>query len=97
MVYQEIANLLSNESNQPYKFRTRNCVEISDEVRGTYTPNKQIKFERAMLRSTLCVYSHAYILIKGNITVNKTAGAGAAANNTDKKLIFKNCAHLLAA
>ena len=50
-----------------------------------------------MLRSTLCVYSHAYILIKGNITVNKTAGAGAAANNTDKKLIFKNCAHLLAA
>ena len=45
-----------------------------------------------MLRSSLCDYSDAYILIKGNITVNNTAAAGAAANNTNKKVIFKNCA-----
>ena len=45
-----------------------------------------------MLRSSLCDYSDAYILVKGNITVNNTAGAGAAANNTNKKVIFKNCA-----
>ena len=45
-----------------------------------------------MLRSSLCDYSDAYILVKGNIAVNNTAGAGAAANNTDKKVIFKNCA-----
>ena len=45
-----------------------------------------------MLRSSLCDYSDAYILAKGNIAVNNTAGAGAAANNTDKKVIFKNCA-----
>ena len=45
-----------------------------------------------MLRSSLCDYSDAYILFKGNITVNNTAGAGAAANNTNKKVIFKNCA-----
>ena len=44
-----------------------------------------------MLRSSLCDYSDAYILVKGNITVNNTA-AGAAANNTNKKVIFKNCA-----
>ena len=45
-----------------------------------------------MLRSSLCDYSDAYILAKGNITVNNTAADGAAANNTDKKVIFKNCA-----
>ena len=45
-----------------------------------------------MLRFSLCDYSYAYILVKENITVNNTAGAGAAANNTNKKVIFKNCA-----
>ena len=38
-----------------------------------------------MLRSSLCDYSDAYILAKGNITVNNTAADGAAANNTNKK------------
>ena len=45
-----------------------------------------------MVRSSLCDYSDAYILVKGNITVNNTAADGAAANNTNKKVIFKNCA-----
>ena len=45
-----------------------------------------------MLRSTLCDYSDAYILFKGNIAVNNTAGPGAATNNVDEKAIFKNCA-----
>ena len=45
-----------------------------------------------MLRSSLCDYSDTYILVKGNITVNNTAADGAAANNTNKKVIFKNCA-----
>ena len=30
-------------------------------------------------------YSAAYILVKGNITVNNTAADGAVANNTNKK------------
>ena len=45
-----------------------------------------------MLRSSLCDYSDAYILVKGNISVNNTAAEGAAANNASKKVIFKNCA-----
>ena len=44
-----------------------------------------------MLKSSLCDYSDAYILVKGTITVNSTADQGAA-NNTNKKVIFKNCA-----
>ena len=45
MEYQKIANLLNYELNQPCKFRTRNWVEINDEARGTYSPNKQIRFK----------------------------------------------------
>ena len=92
MEYQKIANLLSDESNKPSKFRTRNWVEINDEARGTYFPNKQIKFKTSMLRPSLCDYGDAYILVKGNITVNNTAVADAGANNTNKKVIYKNCA-----
>ena len=88
MEYQKISNLLNDPSNQPFKFTTRNWVEINDEARGPYSPNKQIKFKTSMLRSSLCDYSDAYILVKGNISVNNTA----AANNTNKKVIFKNCA-----
>ena len=45
-----------------------------------------------MLKSSLCDYSDAYILVKGTISVTNTAAAGAAANNINKKVIFKNCA-----
>ena len=90
MEYQKIANLLNNELNKPSKFRTRNWVDINDDITSEYSPNKQIRFKRAMLKSSLCDYSDAYILVKGNISVNNTAGATAAANNTDKKVIFKN-------
>ena len=92
MDYQKIANLLDNTSNQPSKFRTKNWVEINDDVRGAYSPNKQIRFKTTMLRSSLCDYSDAYILVNGNITVNNTAAAGADANNTNKKVICKSCA-----
>ena len=83
--------MLDRASNKPSKFRTRNWVEIKDNIRGAYSPNKQIRFKTAMLRSSLCDYSDAYILVKGNISVNNNAGAGAAANNVGKKVIFKNC------
>ena len=43
-----------------------------------------------MLKFSLCDYSDAYILVKGNITVNNTDAAPAVANNTGK--IFKSCA-----
>ena len=92
MEYQKIANLLDNASNQPSKFRTKYWVEINDKSRGTYSINRQINFKTSMLRSSLCDYSDAYILAKGNISVNNTAAAGAAANNTNKKVIFKTCA-----
>ena len=90
MEYQKIAYLLDSSSNKPSKFRTRNWVEIYDDIRDAYSPNKQIRFKTTLLRSSLCDYSDADILVKGNISVNNTAAS--AANNTNKTVIFKNCA-----
>ena len=78
MEYQKVVNFLDKEvsvsaSNKPFKFRTRNWVEINDYIRGAYSPNKQIRFKTVMLRSSLCDYSDAYILVKENISVNNTA------------------------
>ena len=84
--------MLDNTSNKPSKFRARNWVKINDDIRGAYSPNEQIRFKTAMLRSSLCDYSDVYILPKGKISVNNTAAAGAAANNFAKIVIFKNCA-----
>ena len=82
---------MDRASNKPSKFRTRNWVEINDGIRGAYSPNKQIRFKTAMVRSSLCDYCDAYIIVKGNISLNNTAAAAAVANNTNKKVIFKNC------
>ena len=43
-----------------------------------------------MLKSSFCDYSDAYVHVKGTITVNNTAAVDADANNTNKKVIFKN-------
>ena len=92
MEYPKIANLIDDTSNQPSKFRTKNWIEINDESRRSYNVNSQIKFKTTMLKSSLCDYSDAYILVKGTISVNNTAAASAAVNNDDKKVIIKNCA-----
>ena len=93
MEYQKIANLIDDTSNQPSKFRTKNWVEISDESRGTYNVNSQIKFKTAMLKPSLCDYSDAYILVKGRITIAGARDDAAArqADERDKGVAFKNC------
>ena len=67
-------NLIDDTSNQPSKFRTKYWFKINDELRGTYNVNSQIKFKTTMLKSSLCDYSDAYILVKGTIAIT---GAGA--------------------
>ena len=54
----------------------------------------KIRFKTTMLKSSLCDYSDAYILVKGKIT-STGAGADAAARQAverDKCVAFKNCA-----
>ena len=90
MEYQKIINI--DTSNQPPKFKAKHWVEISDESRGTYDNNSQIKIKATMLKSSLGDYSDAYLFVKGCITVNSTSAADADANNINEKVISKNCA-----
>ena len=92
MEYKKIIKLLENAPNQKSKFRTRNWIKINDDIRGAYSPNKQIRFKIAVLISCLYDFSDVCILLKENISVNNAAADGAAANNTNKQVIVKNCA-----
>ena len=94
MEYQKIANLTDDTSNPLSKCRTKNWVEVNDESRGAYNVNSQIKFKPTMLKSSLCDYSDAYILVKGTITINGRRADAAArqADEREKGVAFKNCA-----
>ena len=95
MEYDKINNLLlseDNESGKLSKFVTREYVKVNS-LSNTYNENKSIRFKTPMLRSNLCDYSNAYILVKGTITVT-TPGVNNNANNIrDKRnrpVILKN-------
>ena len=100
MEYQKILKLLDDTTNQPSKLRTRYWTEIDDESRGDYNDdnnndnddNNNIKFKTTLISSNLFYYSDAYTLVKRTITVPNTEAAGAALNNTNKKVVFKSCA-----
>ena len=64
MKYQKPIHFLDNKPNQPSKFRTKNCVEINNESKESYSTRSDIKFKTTMLRSSLCDYADAYILGK---------------------------------
>ena len=93
MEHQKIINLLDNQT-QPSKLITQKWVKMNDKPRGIYSINSNIRFKTTMLKSSLCDYSDAYILVKGAITITGT-GADKAVRQTDernKQVAFKNCA-----
>ena len=77
--------MIDDSSNHPCNCKTNNCVEINYESGEIYNVKSQIKFQNTMLKSGLFDYSHAYILVKGTITVNNAAVANANANKLIKK------------
>ena len=68
MEYDKINNLLDSESENLSKFVTRQYVKVNS-LSNKYNENKSIRFKTTMLRSDLCDYSDAYILVNGTITV----------------------------
>ena len=84
--------MLVDTTNQPCEFRTRNWIKINDESRQTYNANNDVKFKTSMIRSNKCDYSEAHIHVKTTLTVPNIRAAAAPVNNTNKKVIFKNCA-----
>ena len=64
---------------------------INDNNNNNYD-NNNIKFKTTIIRSGICHYNDVYILVKRTIIVLNIVAQGAAVNNTNKKVIFKNCA-----
>ena len=94
MEHDKINNLLLSEDESKLfsKFVTREYVEVKS-LSNTYNENKSIRFKTPMLRSDLCDYSDARILVKGIITVTAPGVNNNANNIRDKRnrpLILKN-------
>ena len=95
MQYDKINNLLlseDNESEKLSKFVTRQYVKVNC-LSNAYNETKSIRFKTPMLRSNVCDYSDAYILVKGIITVTAPGVNNNANNIRDKRnslLILKN-------
>ena len=54
--------------------------------------NLNFEQEIGLTRSNLCNYIDAYVIVKGTLTVPDTSAADAPGNDTNKIVIFKNCA-----
>ena len=82
MKTQKIIDWLNDSGNEKSKFATKKWYVIdSQTAKGKYKQGDTIKFETETIKSSLCDYSDAFILVTGNITI-------AASNDTD--VAFKN-------
>ena len=73
MEFQKITNFLdvTSDNEDLPKFVTKKWIEVYDQSEGNYNVNKEIRIKTSMLRSDLCDFSDAYIIVKGNITVHE--------------------------
>ena len=56
---------------------TKKWIEVNDQqgnAENRYKPSKQIRFKATILRSDLCDFSDAYIVVKRTITLTKANG-----------------------
>ena len=71
MEFRKIENFLdatSDDKDLP-RFVTKKWIEVYDQSGGNYNVNKEIRIKTSMLRSDLCNFSDAYIVVKGTISV----------------------------
>ena len=59
---------------------------MDDQLEENYNANKEIRTKTSMLRSDLCGFSDAYIVVKGTITLEVDYDA----NKRNKNLAFEN-------
>ena len=87
MEFQKITNFLdiTSDNKDLPKFVTKKWIEVYDQSEGNYNVNKEIRIKTSMLRSDLCDFSDAYIVVKGNITVTNPDNA-----KRNKAVAFKN-------
>ena len=87
METQKIVNLLGDSDKEYSKFATRIWYVINDQNNTRYGEGNEndetVKFEIEVVKSSLCDYSEAYILVTGDIT--------ASGGDANTKVAFKNC------
>ena len=73
MEFQKIVNFLDTISDDKdlQRFVTKKWIEVYDQSERNYDVNKEIRIKTSMLRSDLCDFNDAYIVVKGNIIVDK--------------------------
>ena len=64
MEFQTIANFFNTASDDNKKW-----IEVYDQSGENCNVNKEIRIKTLMLKSDLCNYSDAYIVVKGTITI----------------------------
>ena len=71
MQFQKIVNFLdiTSDNKDLTKFVTKKWIEVYDQSEGNFNVNKEIRIKTSILRSNLCNYSDAYIILKESITV----------------------------
>ena len=91
MEFQKIVNLFDTTFDDKYlpRFVTKKWIEVYDQSEKNYNVNKEIRIKTPMLRSDLCDFSDAYIVVKGDITLTKTNGRGII-DIRNRFLAFKN-------
>ena len=97
MEFQKIVNFLDTTFNNEdlRRFVAKKWVDVYDQSGGNYDVNKEIRITTSMLRSDLCDFNEAYVVVKGDTTVDapnnakkeKKKKAGAFKNNAP----FINC------
>ena len=68
------------------RYVTKKWIEVYNQSEKNYSVNKEIRIKTPMLRSDLCNFSDAYIVVKGDITLEGDNDA----NKRNKNLAFKN-------
>ena len=53
------------------RFVTKKWIEVYDQSEGNYNVNKEIRIKTSMLRSDLCDFSDAYIVVEEEILLLK--------------------------
>ena len=88
MGFQKITNFLdtTRDDKELPRFVTKKWIEVYDQSEKNYNPNKEIRIKTSMLRSDLCDFSDAYIVVEGDITLEGDNDA----NKRNKNLAFKN-------
>ena len=88
MESQKIVNLLDDADNESSEFATRKWYVINDQNNTDYGEGNEIgttvKFETKVIKSSLCDFSGAHILVTGNII--------AIGGDANTRVAFKNCA-----